>query len=444
MSIHKVSEIFIAGTASLDVATTALPSLTTNTGIVGPDMLQISLSASTIALAPTIFLVDKLANGDFKRSNPIVGTHVTGFKAESYKPARRCVGYIGYHRGSIANQTTDGVALAAGGTITVSNSTEYQFSLRFKNDKSFYSERPEILSGVFTSAAAATQLTIATQIAAVINGSSFGASKAGVKEVSAVVIGDGTAAYGLTGATNYGVEITGAIINQFQNTQYGEEIVNFSVHVNDASGFGSGSTAGLIQLPLPGTGTYNQVYNMENKFFGTEGVLNRRLWPIPVLDYLTASAGFLSGAFTQTAATTIGYDLVTFSATTVLTTGANQQLFSGSYVSLDAVIYEVKYIVSTSVCILTAAQTSTNATGAVIGKAFYDIVNINVEDKTSQDGSGIGQNSKKNFFIAVPANVPGATGTTPMSVKSAAGVDIQAALNAWMATTPLAPAAIAI
>ncbi len=436
--MSKVSEIFIANAVALDAATTALPSLTTNTGIVGPDMLQISLSASTIALAPTIYLVDKLANGDFKRSNPIKGTSVTGFKGASYSPARRTVGAIGYHRASVANQTVDGVALVAGGSITVANSTEYEFSLRFKSDKSFYSERPEVLRGVFTSAAAATQLTIATQIAGIINTSAFGSAVAGIKEVIAVVIGDGTGAYGLTGAANYGVEITGLIINQFLNTQYGEEIVNFSVHVNDATGFSSGTYAGLLQTPKVGTGTYNQVYNMENKFLGFEGVLNRRLWPVPAQAYLTLAAGFTSGAFTLTSATTIGLDLVTFSASVA------SQLFSGSTVSLDGVLYEIKYFVSATVAILTAVETTTNATGAVLGKAFYDIININVQDLTIQDGAGVGQFSRKNFFIAVPAIVVGATGNTAMSTKSAAGVDIQAALNAWMATTPLAPAAIAI
>jgi hypothetical protein len=402
-------------------------------------MLQISLSASTIALAPTIYLVDKLANGDFKRSNPIKGTSVIGYSAESYTPARRTVGAIGYHRASVANQTSDGVALVAGGSITVANSTEYEFTLVFKNDKSFYSERPEVLSSVFTSAAAATQLTIATQIAGLINTSAYGSAVAGIKEVIAVVIGDGTGAYGLTGAANYGVEITGLLINQFQNTQYAEEIVSFSVHVNDATGFGSGTFAGLIQTPKAGNGTYNQVYNMENKFLGNEGVLNRRLWPVPAQAYLTLAAGFTSGAFTLTSATTVGVDLVTFSNATVAT-----QLFSGSIVSLDGVLYEIKYFVSSTVAILTAVATSTNATGAVLGKAFYDIININVQDLTIQDGAGVGQFSRKNFFIAVPAIVVGATGNTAMSTKSAAGVDLQAALNAWMATTPLAPAAIAI
>lgn len=435
---NKVSEIFIANAVSLDVATTPLPSLTTNTGIVGPDMLQIHLSASTIALAPTIYLVDKLANGDFKRSNPIKGTSVVGFSAESYSPARRTVGAIGYHRASVANQSPTGVALVAGGSITVANSTEYEFTLVFKSDKSFYSVRPEVLRGVFTSAAAATQLTIATQIAGIINTSTYGSAVAGIKEVIAVVIGDGTGAYGLTAATNYGVEITGLVINQFLNTQYAEEIVSFSVHVNDSTGFGSGTFAGLLQTPKPGTGTYNQVYNMENKFLGNEGVLNRTLWPIPAQAYLADSAGFLSGAFTLTSATTIGEDEVTFSASVAT------QLFSGSIVTLDAVVYEIKYFISATVAVLTAVATTTDAVGAVLAKAFYDIININVQDLTVQDGAGIGQFSRKNFFIAVPAIVVGATGNSAMSTKSAAGVDLQAALNAWMATTPLAPAAIAI
>lgn len=438
MSTHKVSEIFIGAGAALSANNTALPSIAVQTGIVGSNMLTLDPGGSdTTTTEPVIYLVNKLANGDFKRSNPIYGTSVIGYKGVSYSPARRNVWGIGYHRASVAVQSPTGSAITAGGSIIVANSTEYSFTIRFKNDKQFYSERPEVLSVTFTSAAAATQSNIADQIVNAINNSAFGSSVTGVKELIAVKIGDGTGAYGLTGATNFGVEITGLIINQFQTSTYAEELVYFSVQVNDASGFGA-TTIQEIQTMDPGNGTYNQVYNMENEFFGSEGVLNRRLWPVPALSYLTASAGYDSGAFTLTANTTSGEDEVTFSASVAT------QIFAGQSVTLDGVRYEIKYMKSTTVAVLTSAATTTNATGAVTARAFYDVININVRDLTIQDGAGVGQFSQKNFFIATPAIIAGGTGNTVMTTPSAEAQDLMDILNAWMVTTPLAAANISI
>ncbi len=299
-----------------------------------------------------------------------------------------------------------------------------------------YSQRPEVLSATFTSAAAATQLTIATQIAAAINGSAWGSAVSGIKEIIAVVVADGTGAYGLTGATNYGVEITGLTINQFQNTQYAEELVNFSVQVNDASGMGA-TTCSQIQTLKQGTGTYNQVYNLENKYYGT---LNNTEWPIPVKNYLTLAAGYTTGAYTITSATTIGLDLVTFSAS--VATGP--QIQPGSLVSLDGVFYEVKYMASTTVAILTAVASTTAATGAVLVKGFYDIINITIADVTRQDGSGAGQISYKHIVIASAAILAGQTGNSAATTASAESQDWMDILNAWMTSAPLNPPVIAI
>lgn len=445
MSIHKVSEIFIGAGAALSANNTALPSIAVQTGIVGSDMLTLNPGGNdTISTQPVIYIVNKLANGDFKRSLAVKGTSVIGYKGEHYVPARRCVWGIGYQRGSVV----DGVTTAAGGSIAVNNSTLYEFTIRFKNDKSFYSERPETLRVSFVSSATATQSNIADQIVNAINNSGFGASPAGVKVVKAVKVGDGTGAYGLTAATNFGVEITGLTINQFQNTQYAEELVYFSAHVNDATGFGSGTACTQIQSVKFGTGTYNQVYNMENKFFGSEGVLNRRLWPVPVLSYLASSTAILSGNVAAAATTPTGNVTAVSGEDVVTVATATTGLRPGELIDVNGVAYEIKYILSSTEFVLTAPA-SASYTGANLKvKYLYNIINITVEDKTLQDGSGVGQLSQKSIFIATPAINTAAADpfdrTLDSNDTSAECLEILDILNGWMATTPLAPAAVTL
>ena len=457
MSIQKnVTEVFIGGGAALDAATTAMP-LTKQLGIVGPDMLVPSLSASTIALAPSLYIVNKLTNGTYKRSNPIKGTSVVGYKGRAYVPSRRNVWSIGYHRAFTTNNDIIGTSrafTAAAGSIEVNSSTEYTFSIRFKNDKSFYAERPETLRVTFTSAATATQLTIATQIAAAINGSAFGSSVSGVKEIIAVVVADGSGAYGLTSATNYGVEITGLTINQFQTTQYAEELVFFSCHVDDASGFGA-TTQTEIQGGSRGNGTYNQIYNLENKYYGT---LNNTTWPIPAKNYLSSSTlvasadvvgasnqptGALSAASTGVlGANTVGYDVVEVAS-------ATSGLRPGESITINSVTYEIKYLLSATKFVLTSPITATVAAQTLKVNYGYNIITITVQDVTTQDGSGVGQLSTKNIVIATPAIDAGDTdpflATAPAANNASAEcVDVVACLNAWMTTTPLAPAALVL
>lgn len=444
MGIYKVSEIFIGAGSALSANNTALASIAVQTGIVGTDMVTLNPNgADTITTQPTIYLVNKLADGTFKRSNPIKGTSVTGWKGEHYVPARRNVWGVGYQRGSIV----DGVTTAASGSIIVNNSTLYTASIIFKNDKQFYSQRPERLSIEFTSSSAATQLTIATQLAGAINSSAFGSQPSGVKEVIAVVVGDGTGAYGLTAATNYGVEITGLVINQFQNTSYTEELVYFSVQVDSASGFET-TTVTEIQSVKAGTGTYNQVYNMENFFFGNEGVLNRRLWPIPALAYLSSSTYTLSGTVAAAATTPTGNvdTTITLDLATVAT--ATTGLRPGELITINAVAYEIKYIRSTTTFVLTAVASATYSGAELKVKYLYNILNINVSDITTQDGAGVGQFSTKNFYIATPAIDTAAADpfdrTLDSADTSAECLDLLDILNGWMTTTPLAPATVTL
>jgi len=452
MNTEKLSEIFIGAGAAFDANNTAMASVAAQTAIIGSDMTALNpAGGDTISTQPYIYIVNKLANGDLKRSFPVNGTSVTSWKGQHYKPSRRQVWGIGYQRGSVV----DGVTVAASGSITVSNSTDYSFSIRFKNDKTMFSVRPETLEVSFTSSATATQLSIAAQIANAINNSGFGSSVSGVKVVKAIIVADGTgvvaasgttpAIQGGTGATNYGVEIVGLDVNQFQNTSYTENQVYFSVHVLDASGFES--TPSLqIQSAWKGVGTYNQVYNMENKFFGNEGVLNRTKWPIPTLIYLSSSTYAASGNVAAAATLATGNISAGLINTDWFVVTATTGLRPGDLITINAVAYEIKYIASATVVVLTAVQAATYTGAALKVKYGYNVFTIETTDVTTLSGAGVGQFAKRAIYIASPAIDAAAADpfdrTLDAADTSAEVLDILDVLNAWMTSTPLAPAAI--
>lgn len=421
-NLHRVQNILISDGTALpanDAATTVMSS--GDLGIFGTDMKALNPNgADTITTQPAIFIMEAKTDASGtaypKRSMKIAGTAVTKFEAESYTPAQREVWAIGHNR------------LTTTGTIEVVNSTVYKFAIRFKNDKWNYSNRPEVLSLSFTSAAAATQLSIATQIAAGINNS------LGFKTlISAVVVGDGTGVYGLTGATDYGVEITAKDVDQFTATTYTPNKVYFFVSVDDSTGFGTTTTCAQVQGFTYGSGTYDQVYMLENKDFGYLGVTNRRQWPIPALDYSASSTYILSAAITPTVTGTISEDTVTFSATVAAI------LRAGEKVELGGVNYEIKYFISATVAVLTSPLVASIAAGAAKARLLYDTVSIEFTDVVNGPiGTPILAN--KSVIIAVPAIAAGGA----YNSLSPGGQDVVDILNGWMTTTPGAFANISI
>src|SRR5574343_168268 len=235
-NLHRVQNIFIGSGVACPANDTAVASLSTDgqIAILGRDMKALNpAGADTISTQPVIYIAQGKTdtNGVFylKRSMKIEGTSVLRYEGKSYQAAKREVWAIGYDR-KLATRS-----------IEVNAETDYQFSIVFKNYKTLYSERQETFRVNFTSSASATQLSIATQIASAINNGSY------KTQVSAVVVGDGTGAYGVTGATNYGVEITAKDVNQNLNTTYTLNQVYFQVAVNDNTGFGTTTTCTQIQ-----------------------------------------------------------------------------------------------------------------------------------------------------------------------------------------------------
>lgn len=390
-------------------------------GIFGSDWTALNpAGGDTISTQPEIYIVQGKTgtDGDFivKKSAKIKGTNVTAYKAEAYQAAKREVWAIGYNRKT------------ATGSIEVNNDVNYNFVIRFKNNKHLYSERPEVLNANFTSSTTNTELATATTIASIINNSSQKV------QIVAIVVGNGTGVYGLTGATAYGVEITGKDINQNLSTTYTPEQVYFSVFVNDASGFGTTTTCTQIQAFDPGNGTYNQVYSIENFNMGNEGVLNRRQWPIPVLDYSATSTLINSLAVVETVTGTISEDTVTFSNATIAA-----KIFAGDKVTFNGVQYEIKYFISTTVAVLTSVLLAGQAATAVTVKGKYDLITIEFTD-TVNTATGFVATANKSVIIAVPSMQSGVI----YSTSSLAGIDVKAILDAWMATTPGAFPAITL
>lgn len=420
-SLNRKQNILISDGTSLPSNDASITTLTDGKiGIFGKDWLALNpAGGDTISTQPEIYIVQGKTgtDGDFiiKKSAKINGLNVTGYKGKSYAPAQREVWSIGYNRKT------------ATGTIEVNSDVNYNFVIRFKNNKHLYSERPEVLNVNFQSTTSNTQLLTATTIASTINNSSQ------KTQIVAIVVGDGTGVYGLTGAAQYGVEITAKDINQNLSTTYTPEKVYFSVHVNDASGFGTTTTCTQIQAFDLGNGTYDQVYAIENFDLAQEGVLNRRQWPIPVLDYSSTSTLVLSAAIAETVTGTIAEDKVTFSATVAA------KLSAGDKVELGGVNYEIKYFISTTVAILTSVLTAGLAAAAVKVRDKYDLITIEFNDAINTP-TGVVAVANKSVIIAVPAiDTAGAYNSL-----SSAGTNVKAILDAWMATTPAAFANISI
>lgn len=436
--MHRVTNLFVGNGSALPANNAApTPATIARLGIFGSDMQALNpAGGDTISTAggDAITFFQELANGDLKKSMVLKGGSVTAAKARHYKPARRQVCYVGFQRGSIV----DGVTTAASGSIEVNNSTEYNFSIRFKWDKTFYSERPEVLNLTFTSAAAATQSNIADQIASAINTSAYGSQPSGVKCIKAVKVGNGTGVYGLTAATDFGVEIWGLDVNQFTNSTYKPVYVKFSVHVNDASGFGTTTTAGEIQSQSIGVGTYAQVSNLENELAQFDGINNRRLWPAQTVTLSSSSTPMTSSNVSGTT----GNIAVVINEDVALLVTSTAILNPGELVDIDGISYEIKYIVSTTKFVVTEVFSASYGAAANFKvKYFYNIINIEFADKSFTAGPDVTSEARKSIVIATPAIDAGGAYNS-IGTEATDLLDILTGASGWLTSTPLAPATL--
>lgn len=414
MSIHKVTNTFVGNGSALEADVNTLT----------PGKLGLFTMANTVLAGNTyaassdeqkIQVSETFADGSFKKSMLIDGASVVGARGKRYTPATREVWAIGFNRKT------------AIGSIEVNNASDYTASIRFKNDKSLYSERPEMLRINFTSSATATQLSIATQIANAINNSGFKTL------VKAVVVGNGTGIFGLTGATAYGVEITALDINQFRSSTYKENRVYFSVQVEDATGFGSSTACTQIVANSYGEGTYNYIYNKENFDYQYEGLSNRRLWPAQQVSFNVSNTGYLTAnvdGVTGDITTTLNSDVASMTDTSTLRVG--------ELIGINGLFYEIKYIKSATEIVLTTVASASYTGKNIFLKYFYSILILEFTDNSFTSGADLISVARKSVYIATPA-INAGDDYTNISAGSIEGQNLLSNLNDWLSTTPAAP-----
>ncbi len=430
--MSNVNNIFVGNGSALEADVNTLTA--GKLGVFKANETALGAAQPYIASTATesIRFSETFSDGSMKKSMVINGKNVTSARFEKYAPAAREVWSIGHNRKT------------AVGTIEVNNSTDYSYAINFNNDKALYSERQEVLRVNFTSSATATQLSIATQIASFINTGAF------KSQIVAIVVGDGTGVYGVTGATDYGVEITALTINQFSSTSYKENRVSFTVSVDDSTGFGPTTTCTQIQANSYGMGTYNSIYNKENFDYQFEGLMNRIKFPIPSVKINAVNTGYLSGSVVAAATDATGA-LAAASGTTsnavgadlVVVATATAGLRAGEIVSLGGVFYEIKYIIDGTSFVLTSPLTAVVAGTAFLVKYFYDVIVITFEDSSFIAGPGLATRASKSVMIATASINAGSAdpfdkANLDTGGFSTEGVALLTNIGAWLATTPVA------
>lgn len=436
MSIHKVTNTFVGNGTALEAdVNTYTPG---KLGLFTMDNTALAAAYASGSATQKIQVSETFADGSFKKSMWIDGSSVISARAERYAPAAREVWSVGYDR------------KAAAGTIEVNNASDYTLSIRFKNDKSLYSERPEILRVNFTSSASATQLSIANQIANAINNSGF---KTLVKAIivsngplvaatstSLAIYGDAT----LGAATQYGVEITALDINQFRSSTYKENRVYFSCHVDDSTGFGSTTTCTQIQANNFGEGTYNYLYNRENFDFQYEGLLNRRLWPAQSASFNVVNTGYLSANVSAAATNPTGNVTAVINNDIVTVATSTAGLRGGEIIDINGVAYEIKYILSATKFVITVPATASYGAAANIKvRYFYSVLVLEFNDNSFTSGADLTSLARKSVYIATPAIDAGNVNPFATTISSTEGAALLSALNTWLATVPAVPATLA-
>ena len=413
MSIHKVTNVFVSNVEELEsTVNTLTPGFL---GLFNYEQQQLNEQYSETPgneTTPAFQASLTYADGSFKKSMWVNGRSVISATAEKYAPAQREVWSIGYNRKT------------ATGSIAVNPASLYSFYIKFKNDKALYSERPERFTANFTSSSNATQLSIATQAANLVNNGAY------KTQIKAVVVGNGTGVYGLTGATNYGVEITALDINQFQSSTYKENRVYFDVFVDDSSAFEDTTACSQILANSFGTGTYNSIYNKENFEYQYEGLSNRRLWPAQQVKFGVSATPALSAAITPTATVVNGSDLVVFSASVA------GIVRPGELITIAGVNYEVKYLVNTTNVVLTVPYAGAGASGVAVKlRYFYNVINVLFDDVAFTTGADVVSKSRKAILFAVPTIDANAVYNSTSNLYN----EVAGRLNNFLGTTPARP-----
>lgn len=188
------------------------------------------------------------ANG-FKFSNKIDGDKVIRATAVSYSAPAEQVTYVGYD------------AVATSGSIDAQAFTDYKLTIVYTHDTDLYAQQTNSRVFYYTTGAAPTQQEIAEAFRDMINAEDF------YNAVAATV----------NSGANYGIRLTGQALD-FTVGQEKYNKMRFEVLL---SGFGA-TTAPNTQTDADlGSGTYEQIAELEWFCNGFDGVINRVHFPAP-------------------------------------------------------------------------------------------------------------------------------------------------------------------
>lgn len=399
---NKVVNLFIGDGSAAPTAGSQVSASVITPG----DIAVVGLDNTVIGVGKTVsdHPIIKIAQGTSKTLN---GTSQNQVKMSMDIPLKRVTAY---NAAAYQSPTLHTVAIgysrkAAAGSMVVANSTAYEFTVDIRSDKNIYGSRLPKRMKNFTSAASATQSNVCDQIVSLVNSDTFLN-----RYIVAIKVGDGTGVYGVTGATNFGVEFTAKDVANDLDFSYTNERVYFGVELGTAF---STTTAQVISIGMKkGSGTYTDVYLTEKYVYSMAAMPNLIQWPYSIPTY-DASSTTYAGTMSPTATGTAGEDKVTFSAS------VSGILSEGDQIVISSNTYVIKYFISTTVAVLTSVLLTSPSGTAVTKKFQYGIISIEFSNPTYTLGSGQMVDNSQQVLIAVP-QIDASTAYNAISAQAAA------------------------
>jgi hypothetical protein len=231
-----------AATAGTYIADGELTVLGANDGVL--------TASDTVVDSPKIKIVQGrgAATNGLKWSVDIDGANVLRATALSYRAPAEQVSFVGY----------DTVATA--GNIEVLPYTDYKLTIIYKNDVEVFSEQLLKRAYYYTTGASDTGATVAAAFVALINGDEFYGPLAAVTNAG----------------TDYGISLTGQPLD-FVLGDFKYNKMSFDIQL---SGFGTTPTT-TPTVADKGSGTYEEVAELEWFANGEDGAINRVWHPAP-------------------------------------------------------------------------------------------------------------------------------------------------------------------
>jgi hypothetical protein len=235
-------QITDAATAGTYIADGELTVLGANDGVLG--------AGDTVVDSPKIKIVQGrgAATNGLKWSVDIDGANVLRATALSYRAPAEQVSFVGYD------------TVAAAGNIEVLPYTDYKMTIVYKNDVEIFSEQLLKRTYYYTTGASDTGATVAAAFVALINGDEFYGPFAAVTNVG----------------TDYGISLTGQPLD-FVLGDFKYNKMSFEIQL---SGFGTTPTTTPTAADK-GSGTYEEVAELEWFANGEDGAINRIWHPAP-------------------------------------------------------------------------------------------------------------------------------------------------------------------